>query len=326
MTIKHSNKKLGILLINIGSPNSPSEDDVREFLSEFLQDPNVVDYPSFLWKPILNGIILKKRPRKSALLYKSIWQDDGSPIISITNTIAVNLSKQKQDWLVRSGMRYGNPSIQDALKEMADSEVEHLVILPLFPQYSLTTSKTIIDKVNQLINSKHRFPLVTVISDYHQHPAYIHALSETLKASWQSNGRPEKTVFSFHGVPQRYISKKGSPYHAQCLSTVRLIADNLKLSSEEYVISFQSRFGPEKWLLPNTKDTLAELGAEKVKHLNIICPGFAADCLETLEEINIGGREVFQQNGGNSYQYIAALNHQELHIQALIKIIKTAIN
>ncbi|MCK5346865.1 MAG: ferrochelatase, partial [Candidatus Heimdallarchaeota archaeon] len=250
----------------------------------------------------------------------------GSPIITITNTIAKNISTQKQDWLVRSGMRYGYPSIQDALKEMADSRVEHLVILPLFPQYSLTTSKTIIDKVNQLIDSKHYFPLVTVISDYHQHPAYIQALSATIRASWDSNGRPDKTVFSFHGVPQRYISKKGSPYHAQCLSTAELLANNLDLSPEEYVVSFQSRFGPEKWLLPNTKGTLAELGAEKVKQLDITCPGFAADCLETLEEINIRGKEIFQQNGGKSYQYIAALNHQEVHIQALIKIIETAIN
>lgn len=315
------NKKIGVLLINLGSPAEPTESAVREFLAELLSDPYVVDYQRFLWKTILNGIILKTRPRKSAKLYKSIWVKDGSPIITITKSIAALISEQKPSWIVSVGMRYGEPSIHDALIKLKNSGVEHLVVLPLFPQYSLTTSKTIIKYVNRLKDSGIYFDHVTTISDYHQNTFYIHALVSTIKADWGVNGKPNKLVFSFHGVPQRYISKKMSPYQTQCQTTADMTANNLGLSKSEYIVSYQSRFGPEKWLSPNTKEILNELGKKKIDKLSIICPGFAADCLETLEEIAIKGKENYYCSGGKNYTYIPALNDQEIHIQTLIKII-----
>jgi ferrochelatase len=315
-------QKTGILLINLGTPDAPTEEAVYRFLSEFLNDPYVVDYPAWLWKPILNRIILRTRPQKSARNYVRIWQDAGSPLLSITQSIAKKLEKTVPEWEVAIGMRYGNPSIQDSLRKLLDRGTSHLVILPLYPQLSSTTSLTSIDHIKKVLEKMPGFDRVSIIEEYHSHPAYISALADSLQQTWKNIGKPEMTLFSFHGVPQRYITKKGEPYHEQCIKTFQLVCQEVGLDQEEITLGFQSRFGPEPWLHPYTDQVLAALGGAGCENLHVICPGFAADCLETLEEIAIQGKINFQQAGGKDFHYIPALNDDSNHIQALEQIIQ----
>jgi ferrochelatase len=318
-------QKIGVLIINIGTPDAPTEEAVFRFLSEFLNDSYVVDYPAWIWKPILNNIILRTRPKKSARNYAKIWQDDGSPLLNITQSIANKLGESAPGWQVAIGMRHGNPSIQDGLQLLQVSGITHLVVLPLYPQFSFTTSLTSIDHTKQVLESMPEFERVTIIEDYHAHPAYISALAETIQKSWRITGRPEKTLISFHGVPKRYITKKGEPYLEHCLETYRLITQEINLKDDEIVLGFQSRFGPEPWLQPYTDQVLSALGSANCQNLHVICPGFAADCLETLEEIAIQGKKIFQEAGGKDYNYIPALNDSDSHIQALMTIIHDAL-
>lgn len=319
-------QKIGVLLINIGTPDAPTEEAVYRFLSEFLNDPHVVDYPAWLWKPILNGIILRTRPKKSARNYAKIWKDTGSPLLSITQSIGNKLGKSSPGWEVAIGMRYGNPSIKDGLNTLHDNEIKHLVVLPLYPQFSSTTSLTSIENARQVLESVPGFDKVTIIEDYHAHPAYISALADSLQKTWKKIGKPEKTLFSFHGVPRRYVTNKGEPYREQCLETYRLISREVSLQREEIGFSFQSRFGPEPWLQPYTDKVLSALGSERCKSLQVICPGFPADCLETLEEIALDGKELFIQAGGGEFHYIPALNDSDPHIYALSEIILGALD
>ena len=315
----------GILLINIGTPDSPTPEAVKTYLAEFLSDPYLIDYPRWFWLPILNRIILRSRPARSAALYASIWEEDGSPLLTITQAIADKLQQANPDWHTAIGMRYGSPSIRDGLERLANAGVDHLVIFPLFPQYSSTTSLTAIEETINQIEAGIDFGEVTIIEDYHDHPAYIQALVDSIQAEWAVTGKPEKLLFSFHGVPRRYITRKGEPYQDQCCATAALAADRLDLHADEYLVSFQSRFGPEPWLTPYTDETLEELGAQRLKSLGIVCPGFAADCLETLEEIAVEGRETYEEAGGEGFRYIPALNDSSGHIQALSAVIADAL-
>lgn len=319
------NEKIGILILNLGTPDAPTEEAVRPYLKEFLSDPYVVDYPRWLWMPILKGVILRVRPPKSARLYQKIWGEAGSPLLVTTEKIAARLAQRQPEWQLAVAMRYGNPNILHGLKTLAGAGVRHLVVLPLFPQYSTSTTETAKQAVYAALESLPPFEQVTFVDDYHQHPAYIGALAESISQSWAQTGKPEKLIFSYHGVPERYVTRKGEPYQAQCLKTSELVAEQLGLSDKEYVVCFQSRFGPEKWLTPYTDEMLAALGGEGTRSLNAICPGFAADCLETLEEINIQGREVYETAGGEGFHYIPALNDRESHINALAEILRDAI-
>jgi ferrochelatase len=319
------NKETGVLLLNIGTPDAPTPEAVREYLAEFLSDPYLIDFPRWFWLPILNKIILRSRPARSAALYASIWQESGSPLLTATQSIAEKIRQANPGWHIAVGMRYGCPSIREGLDQLAAAGVDHLVIFPLFPQYSSTTNLTAIEHTFKQIEAGFNFEEITVIEDYHDHPAYIRALAASIKTEWAVSGQPERLLFSFHGVPRRYVTRKGEPYQDQCCATAALVADQLSLQSDEYIVSFQSRFGPEPWLTPYTDETLEELGAHKLDRLGVVCPGFAADCLETLEEIAIQGREVYEESGGEGFRYIPALNDSELHIQALSAVIADAL-
>ena len=320
------NRQLGILLINIGTPAAPTEKAVYKYLAEFLGDPYVVDYPRWLWKPILNRIILRTRPERSARLYAEIWQKEGSPLLTTTRSIAGKLARREPDFLVSVGMRYGDPSIRRGLEELRERGAQHLVVLPLFPQYSSSTTETARKEVLAQIDAGINFETVTFIESYHNHPAYIRALAASIRQVWEADGKPEKTLFSFHGVPRRYITRKKEPYQDQCRETAALTARQVGLAQPEYLITFQSRFGPEAWLTPYTEEALAALGADSCTGLSVLCPGFAADCLETLEEITIQGREVYENAGGKNFQYISALNDREEHLDALVEIIRDSLS
>lgn len=315
---------IGVLLINIGTPDAPTEKAVTDFLSEILSDPYVVDYPAWLWKPILEKIILRTRPKKSARNYARIWES-GSPLLVITQSIALKLNQIKPDWQVSIGMRYGNPSIKNGFHELKEKGVTQLVILPLFPQYSSATSQTAIRQAKNQIAAGFGFQAITIVEDYHDHPAYISALAESIQKAWSLTGKPEKTLFSYHGVPKRLVTIKGEPYQTQCYATSSLTSQKAGLKGRETAVSFQSRFGPEPWLVPYTDKTLTTLGTEGCKSIHVLCPGFAADCLETLEEIAIQGKETFTQAGGGNFYYLPALNDSDPHIQALAEIIKDAL-
>ncbi len=319
-------KSLGILLANTGTPDAPTPKAVRRFLAQFLADPRVIEMPRWQWLPILHGIILNTRPRKSAKLYQRVWDDRGSPLLYHTRDLAVEVEKVLRARLpetslnVAVGMRYGNPSIKDALVELRKKGATDLIILPLFPQYSGTTSGTIIEAVFDVLKKWRWVPSVQVISDYHDHPAYISAAAESAKAFWAQSQRAEKMLFSFHGIPKDYV-EKGDPYEAQCQRTAALIAEELSLEKDFWLAIFQSRLGRGEWLKPYTDEILAKLGSEKLSGLDVLAPGFAVDCLETVEEIAHEGRKEFQNAGGGDFHYIPALNASSLHIEALSEII-----
>ena len=318
-------QKVGVLLINIGTPDTPTEEAVRDFLAEFLSDPHVVDYPRWLWMPILEKIILSKRPKKSALLYEKIWDASGSPLLCHMESLASKLGQKMPKWELSIGMRYGNPSINNGLRELREKDVSHLAVFPLFPQYSSTTSLTAIRKTEEEIAGGSGFKSVTIIEEYHDHPAYIAALADSIQKARSLNGTPDKTLFSYHGIPKRLVTKKGEPYQTQCLATSQLTASKVGLKETEVEVSFQSRFGPEAWLEPNTDETLVNLAQEGCEKIHVICPGFSADCLETLEEISIQGKNIFSEAGGKEFHYIPALNDRDVHVQTLAEIIQDAL-
>ena len=316
----------GILLANTGTPDEPTPKAVRRYLAQFLSDARVIEFPRWFWLPLLHGIILRVRPRRSARLYQRVWDERGSPLLYHTRDLAeklqdaLNAEITESDVHIAVGMRYGNPSIKSALKELRDKGVTHLFILPLFPQYSDTTSGTIVKAAFAELQHWRWIPAVQAISEYHAHPAYIHAIAKNIRAFWVKKMAAEKLIFSFHGIPQEYV-EKGDPYQAQCLRSADLIADELGMDAAEWMATFQSRFGPQEWLQPYTDVTLEKLGSEKLDSLDVVCPGFAVDCLETVDEIGHEGREEFQGAGGGAFDYIPALNATDLHVQALREII-----
>ena len=320
-----SKERLGILLVNLGSPQAPTSSAVRKYLAEFLWDPRVVEQPRWLWWLILHGIILRVRPARSAKAYSKVWTDQGSPLIATskqqTRAIEKKLSDRfRGDVIVDLAMRYGQPSIKSGLEALRRAGARRLLILPMYPQYSATTVASIFDEVTNVLQSWRWLPDLRFINHYHDHPKYISALANSIHEQWQNNPRGQKLVFSFHGIPKRYFDN-GDPYFCHCQKTARLVAEELELQDHEWMVVFQSRFGREPWLQPYCDKTLEAMPAEGVKSVDLICPGFSADCLETIEEINMENREIFLEAGGEQFHYIPALNDSPAHIDALCEVL-----
>lgn len=303
---------IGILLVNLGTPEAPTTPAVRRYLREFLSDPRVVEIPRILWWPILNGPILLTRPARSARAYRSIWLDEGSPLLVHSQNLAAGLQQQYDSHhpgsvLVRLAMRYGQPSVATGLRALRDAGCEKIVVVPLYPQYSATTTAAIFDAVSAELRSWRNLPELVFLRDWHRHPRYIAALARSVRAHWEQTGRPDRLLLSFHGLPARNVAL-GDPYRAECEKTTERLIAALGLEPDQWVQTFQSRFGPARWLEPYTSVTLQELGKAGVGRVDCLCPGFVTDCLETLEEIAIGGKEIFLHAGGKQMHYIPCLN------------------
>lgn len=316
----------GVLLVNLGTPDSPTAPDVKKFLKQFLSDPRVVDLSPWIWKPILNGIILNTRPAKVAKLYQSIWWDEGSPLMVISQKQRDKLKASLAQTLglsipVELGMSYGNPSLKSGLDSLKAQGAEKIFVLPLYAQYSCSTVAPVYDAIAELLKAERNIPELRFNKQYFDHGDYIKALAESVKNHWQAKGQAEVLLMSFHGVPLRYITE-GDPYQAQCQATAELLAAELGLTKEQWRICFQSQFGKEQWIGPATDALLESLPKEGVKSVDIMCPAFSCDCLETLEEISQEGKEDFLSAGGERYEFIDCLNDSELHIELLAKIVK----
>ena len=314
----------GVLLVNIGSPAATTARSVRAYLRQFLSDPRVIELPRFRWWLLRNLLILPFRPIRSARAYRKIWTDNGSPLIFTGRHQASDLEWELSRRIDRpipvfSGMRCGKPSLATALGVLRQRGCRRILVLPLYPQYSATTTASTFDEVFRELSTWRRVPEIRTIADYHDHPAYIGALVSSIHQLWGDGGKPMQLLLSFHGLPARYI-EAGDPYEDQCRTTATLLKDRLDIDSKYIFTAFQSRFGREKWIGPNTADLLKEWGRKGLKKLDVVCPGFSADCLETLEEIDIAGRKIFTKGGGERFRYIPALNHRPDHIAALADI------
>ncbi|MGZ5051121.1 MAG: ferrochelatase [Methylobacter sp.] len=316
-------KKTGVLLANLGSPAAPTTPAVRRFLKQFLWDPRVVNLPRPLWWMILHFFVLPFRPRKSAQAYRKIWREEGSPLIYFTAELTGRIADrlQHQGVLAEHVMRYGEPSIAKQLKAFKTAGVDNLIILPLYPQFSSTTTASIYDDLVKELSQWKHLPTIHFISDYHQHSHYIEAVADSIEQSWQQHGRNELLLMSFHGLPEK-LTQWGDPYFHQCHKTAALIAQKLGLTKDQWMIVFQSRFGKAQWLKPYCVDTLKELPERGIKTVDIVCPGFAVDCLETLEEIAMENKAVFIEAGGKEYRYIPALNDSESHVDAIVNLLE----
>lgn len=319
-------EKTGVLLVNLGTPDSPEVADVRKYLAEFLSDPRVVELPRILWKLILHGVILRIRPGKSAKAYASVWTDDGSPLLSISKKQSSALQHQLGDDIpVELAMRYGNPDIHSAFVAFQKANVRRVLVLPLYPQYSATTTASVFDGITSELQKWRRIPELRFINQYYREDGYITALAESIQQAQTEQGAPDKLLFSFHGIPKDYV-ESGDPYYQQCLDTADQVVSKLGLDKDQWQLSFQSRVGNKEWLKPYTDILLKEWGQNGVKKVQVICPGFSADCLETLEEIAEENKEYFTQAGGEDLYYIPALNDNPAHISMLTGLIKRHIN
>ena len=316
-------KKTAVILANLGSPTAPTTKAVRRFLADFLGDPRVVNIPRPIWWIILNCFVLPFRPSKSAKAYQKIWHEKGSPLAYLTRELTEKLAHQlaEKGVITDYAMRYGEPSIATRLKEFKEHGVTDVVVLPLYPQYSSTTTASIYDDLIKELNHWWHIPSFQFISDYHDDTHYIVALAESIQEAWQVQPKNELLVMSFHGLPEM-LTKKGDPYFHQCHKTATLLAEKLELAEHEWKIVFQSRFGKAEWLKPYCADTLEELPELGVKTVDLVCPGFAVDCLETLEEIAMENKEVFMEAGGEAYRYITCLNDSDAQVSAFIKILE----
>ncbi|WP_374348901.1 ferrochelatase [Chitinimonas sp.] len=319
-----SARRVGILLINLGTPEAPTARAVRPYLKQFLSDPRVIEIPKVLWWLILNGIILNTRPAKSAAKYASIWTRDGSPLAVHTRSQAKllqgYLGDKGQPVMVEWGMRYGKPSVADQLAALKAKGCDRVLVVPMYPQYAASSTGSAMDAVADAIKSMRNPPEIRFLKHFHDAPGYIDTLARRVEAHWQKNGRGEHLLMSFHGVP-RFSLYKGDPYHCECHKSARLLAERLGLLKGQYTVTFQSRFGRAEWLKPYTSEVLHTLGKQKTARLDVICPGFVADCLETLEEIAMEGKADFLSAGGGDYRYIAALNAEADWIAALADIV-----
>jgi len=316
--------RTAILLVNLGTPEAPTAAAVRRYLKEFLSDPRVVEIPRPVWWLILNGIILKLRPAKSAAKYAKIWDKDGSPLRLHSERQAKllrgYLGAQGQSALtVDYAMRYGSPSIDSVLSRLKEERCERILVLPLYPQYAASTTATALDAVFAVFRRTRNIPELRVVKHFHDHPAYIAALAEGVRRHWAQHGRPDRLLMSFHGLP-RYTLERGDPYHCECQKSARLLAEALALAPDQYQLSFQSRFGRAEWLQPYTAATLAQWGEQGLRRVDVVCPGFVADCLETLEEIGIEGKAEFLKAGGKEFHAIPCLNESDAWIHALAQI------
>jgi len=316
----------GVLLVNLGTPEAPTPAALRRYLGEFLADPRVIEFPRWLWWLILHGIVLRVRPRRVAKAYASIWGEDGSPLMSTSRRQARALEAALGERVpgpvrVALGMSYGRPSIDDALEELRRHGARRIVLLPLYPQYSGSTSGSVFDATATALSRWRWVPEFRFIQHYADDPGYIEALASSVSDYRAAHGTGDLLLLSFHGVPRRYLDN-GDPYHCLCQKTGRLVAERLGLETHEWRVTFQSRFGREPWLQPYTDKTVEALGREGLGRLDVICPGFASDCLETLEEIAIGNREIFEGAGGGEFHYIPALNDRPEHIDALAGLVR----
>lgn len=317
-----SRPKLAVVLMNLGTPDAPTPAAVRRFLREFLSDQRVIEIPKLLWAIILNLFVLPFRPGRVAKAYASIWQQGDSPMRLIlqqqVDLLAARLQQRYPDVDIQvlPAMSYGAPSTASTLDQVKQAGIEQVIVLPLFPQYSATSTGAAIDVVNRWTSRQRDMLSLCIIKDYYQHPLLIQALAHSVREYQQVHGQPEKLLMSFHGIPQPYADK-GDPYPERCQMTARLVAEALGLQQNQWAISFQSRFGKQEWVKPYTSDLLAQWGAQGVKHVQVISPAFSADCLETLEELSVENRDIFLEAGGTAYDYIPALNDQPLHIELL---------
>jgi protoporphyrin/coproporphyrin ferrochelatase len=317
-------RRTGVLLVNLGTPEAPTAQALRPYLKEFLSDPRVVEIPRAVWWLILNGIILNTRPKKSAEKYAAIWTADGSPLKVHTEKQAKLLKgwlgqKIATPLMVEYAMRYGSTSIPDTLARMKAAGCDRILILPAYPQYAASSTATAFDMACAWLQKTRNQPALRTVKHYHDHPAYIHALATNIRDYWQKHGRPDVLLMSFHGVP-RYTLDKGDPYHCECQKTGRLLAGALGLEPGQFRLTFQSRFGRAEWLQPYTDKTLEELGRAGAGRVDVVAPGFTADCLETLEELAMEGRTSFLRAGGKEFHYIPALNEHPQWIDALGRI------
>ncbi len=316
----------GVLLVNLGTPDAPTPAAVRRFLKQFLGDPRVVEFPRALWWLVLNGIILRVRPSRSAAAYREIWTDEGSPLmlhsVALADGLAASLEQRAPGrYRLELAMTYGDPSIPAAIDRLREAGANRLLVLPLYPQYSGTTTAPVFDVVTRKLQGMRWIPETRFINQYHDAPAYIRALASSIEEHWQANGRGSHLLFSFHGVPQ-YTLDGGDPYHCQCQKTGRLVAEQLGLADDAWTLSFQSRVGRAEWLRPYTDETVVALGKSGLGTLDVACPGFATDCLETLEEIAMQNAGFFTENGGGELRYIPALNARDDHVAALADLVE----
>ncbi|MDU7435555.1 MAG: ferrochelatase [Klebsiella pneumoniae] len=311
--------KTGILLANLGTPDAPTPGAVKRYLRQFLSDKRVVDTSRLLWWPLLRGVILPIRSPRVAKLYQSVWMEEGSPLMVYSRRQQQALAARLPDTPVALGMSYGSPSLASAVDDLLAQGVEHIVVLPLYPQYSCSTVAAVWDELARILAKKRAIPGISFIRDYAEHPDYIHALAASVRASFAVHGEPDLLLLSYHGIPQRYANQ-GDDYAQRCRDTTRELVSALGLPPERVMMTFQSRFGREPWLTPYTDETLKMLGEKGTKHIQVLCPGFAADCLETLEEIAVQNREIFLEAGGKQYEYIPALNADAAHIEMMVNL------
>lgn len=318
--------KTAVVLINLGTPDSPDSKGVRRFLKEFLSDRRVVEISRWLWYPILYLIILPFRSPRVAKKYQPLWVVGDSPLRMFSLQLAQELEKSlgDADCDVELAMTYGNPSLTKVLDQLCNNGVEQICFVPLFPQYSATTTAAAMDRVSDFFRTRRAIPRWSWVRDYHDHPDYIAALAETVRQHWSERGRGEQLLMSFHGIPQRNVDL-GDPYLAQCQRTAELLAQDLQLGDSQWQISFQSRLGKAQWLQPYTDKTVLALAERGVKTLDIIAPSFAADCLETLEELDTEAAEVFYEAGGESFSYIPCLNSNEKHVKLMAELVRAQI-
>ncbi|MBI2296712.1 MAG: ferrochelatase [Betaproteobacteria bacterium] len=321
-----TDSRIGVLLINLGTPGAPTPAAVRTYLKEFLSDPRVVEIPRLVWWPILNLFVLATRPTASAQRYAQVWMSEGSPLKVHTDRQTRLLrgylgERAKQlPLVVDYAMRYGSPSIPDRIGEMKAHHCDRILLVPLYPQYSASTTATALDAAFQCLENMRNQPAVRTVRHFHDHAGYIAALAQSVRDYWMRNHRPDVLLMSFHGVPRATLDK-GDPYHCECQKTGRLLAEALSLKPEQCRITFQSRFGRAEWLKPYTAEVLEEMGRQKLGRVDVICPGFVADCLETLEEIAIEGKATFLKAGGREFHHIPCLNERDDWIHALTEIV-----
>jgi len=318
--------RAAVLMLNLGTPREPTRLAVHRYLYEFLMDPRVVEIPRFIWWLLLRAVILPFRSGASAQRYASVWTPAGSPLLDFSErqhrALAAELQARGYDVDVMLAMRYGDPSIPAAMERLRQSGVTRLLVIPMYPQYSATTTASALDGVMQVLTQTRNIPELRVIRNFHDHPGYIEALRRSVREYWNANGRPDRLVMSFHGLPRRNLDL-GDPYHCECAKTARLLAAALDLGPDEYSLSFQSRFGRAKWLEPYTVDTLRKLARDGVGRVDVVCPGFTADCLETLEEIAQEARTDFLTSGGRDFHLIPCLNEAPHFISALADLVET---
>ena len=318
--------KTAVVLMNLGTPVAPTKKAVKAFLREFLSDPRVVEVPRPVWMFVLHMIVIPLRAARVAKAYRSIWGERGSPLRSITEQQVGLLDKKLQSQLgkrapmVRYAMTYSGPELERVIEELEQQGVEHFLILPLYPQYSATTTGSVYDRVTAIISHRRNIPEIQLIKQYFDHPLYIDALAQTVREKWEKTKRPQRLLMSFHSIPEKYCDQ-GDPYFQQCDTTAKRLAEALQLEDGQWAMSFQSRVGFSKWLSPYTIEVLEQWGSEKLESVDVICPAFSADCLETLEEIDEENRQAFLQAGGGHFEFIPCLNDHPAHIDLMVSLV-----